>query len=1078
VGRSGKAAALLEQGRYAELLTLVGQPAPGGAGDADGQATLVAAVRCRLEQGYLREAADLARGVRTASPGSGTSTTGVSDPASALGLWHGFLGLYAPADQPFARRFAEFAAQCDRHGRAASQALAPLAADLEARAETLGFVLSGGGPAQRGPLLDRLADVAEGYRAAGLPVEALAALRRAASFAAGGLPADRERSRALLIRARDEAAADGRVIAEAAAELALAEADLRVLLDGGDGDLGSVPGRFSGIADAFRQGGHAFGDALVQWSMAGLLLRYGLDTGLDLAAQAAAGFAAADAPSSELQVWSALGLWHTLHGDPAGARQTAARSARLVSRMGFVQATEVRDLDEANRAFRSGDVALARELLTRDTRSAPGLQAASRLMLATSANAVGLAAEARALLEGVVADLTATGASLVLGEALALLANLLAGDDDTRARELLRAAAAVARAAQSPVEEAKYRGQLAWTLVTERMRAGQSPCLSPDADAWFAEAERLLAGQRTLEAGGELAKLQQFRGQAAFFDKDWDQVGTWLSKAEATARAFGLRPDLAFILTYQSLVMIDLARRAGPATYDQAARLLAESRELFKQAEIQAFVWQTGFYQALCDIEAARAAQPEAKKTARLDRASVLMEEASGLIDELRQSAERGAASAGQAARMAFSVDKQVFYREGFQLAWDARADPAAAWRWLERMKGRALLDGLSDDGGDARPRAAAPGKGARRAAAQRSAPPDYAEVRDLLAAEEAAAGRRVVVAEYLCTPERTMLFGARADWTAPRVEHARLDHAALRSFAALTFRNRGGFRMLMQDQGEDGLRQWHRFAPLLAPVADWADRDDIVYLVPHGLLHDLPLHTLPVGQVPGADGYDSEPLLERNPVCYVPASAVLRHSLRGSEPGFAPGSAAVFGDSRCNLRSARDEAAQVAAILGVAPMTGAAVTRERVLDALEHDSVVHIAGHGELSITDGFASGLDLAGVAVLRAADLLGRPSRAQLAVLSGCETGVSELRPGDEAVGLIRALLLSGVRSTLASQWRVNDASTSDLLRHFHEAAGNPGVPIAEALRRAARAIRADPERRHPYHWGGFALVGSWR
>jgi CHAT domain len=1077
VGGSGAASALLEQGRYAELLSLVGRPAPGGAGDAGGEATLVAAVRGRLEQGYLRQAADLARGVGAASPGAGTSASGAGDAASALGLWHGFLGLYAPADQPFAQRFAQFAAQCDRHGGAASQALAPLAADLEARAETLGFVLSGGGPAQRGPLADRMAAVADGYRAAGLPVEALAALRRAASFAAGGLAADRERSRALLIRARDEAAADGLVIAGATAELALAEADLRALLDGGDGDLGRVPGRFSEIADAFRQGGHAFGDALVQWSMAGLLLRYGLEGGLDLAAQAATGFAAADAPSSELQVWSALGLWHTLHGDPAGAREAAARSARLVSRMGFVQASEVRDLDEANQAFRSGDVALARELLTRSARSSPGLQAASRLMLATSANAVGLAAEARALLEGVVADLTASGASLVLGEALALLANLLAGDDDARARELLRSAAAVARAAQSPVEEAKYRGQLAWTLVTGRMRAGQSPCLSSEAEAGFAAAERLLAGQRTLEAGAELARLQQYRGQAAFFDKDWDQVGTWLTKAEATARAFGLRPDLAFILTYQGIVMIDLARRAGPATYDQAARLLAESRELFKQAQLQAFVWQTGFYQALCDIEAARAAQPEAAKAARLDRASVQMEEASGLIDELRQSAEGGAAGQRQAAWMAFSVDKQVFYREGFQLAWDARADPAAAWRWLERMKGRALLDGLSD-GGDARPRATAPGHGTRRAAALRSAPPDYAEVRDLLAAEEAAAGRRVVVAEYLCTPERTMVFGARADWSAPRVEHVRLDHAALRSFAALTFRQRGGFRMLMQDQGEDGLRQWHRFAPLLAPVADWADRDDIVYLVPHGLLHDLPLHTLPVGQALGADGYASEPLLERNPVCYVPASAVLRHCLRGSGPGFGPGSAAVFGDSRCNLRSARDEAAQVAAMLGVAAVTGAGVTRERVLDALERDCVVHIAGHGELSITDGFASGLDLAGVAVLRAADLLGRPSRAQLAVLSGCETGVSELRPGDEAVGLIRALLLSGVRSTLASQWRVNDASTSDLLRHFHEAAGNRGVPIAEALRRAARAIRADPERRHPYHWGGFALVGSWR
>ena len=100
------------------------------------------------------------------------------------------------------------------------------------------------------------------------------------------------------------------------------------------------------------------------------------------------------------------------------------------------------------------------------------------------------------------------------------------------------------------------------------------------------------------------------------------------------------------------------------------------------------------------------------------------------------------------------------------------------------------------------------------------------------------------------------------------------------------------------------------------------------------------------------------------------------------------------------------------------------------------------------------------------------------ARLAVLSGCDTGFSELRPGDEAVGLIRALLLSGVRSILASQWQVSDASTRDLLYRFHRATRDPAVSLAEALRRAARDIRDTPGYGHPYHWGSFALVGSWR
>ena len=275
--------------------------------------------------------------------------------------------------------------------------------------------------------------------------------------------------------------------------------------------------RFDELAAMFQAGGHVFGDALVRWAVARPLLNYGKSAGLALAHAAAAGFAAADVPSSELQVWSALQFWYTVHGDQARSREAETHAAQLVPGMGFALAAEVRVLDEANQAFRSGEAARARSLLARLSRSSPSLQAASRVMLATTANAVGMRAEARQLLEGVVADLTATGASLLLGEALAVLAMLLIGSDDIRALELLRSAADVAHAAESPAEEAKYRSQLAWTIVTQRMQARTTPYITSEAAAEFAAAERLLTGQRTLEAGGELVNLYQFRGQVAFF---------------------------------------------------------------------------------------------------------------------------------------------------------------------------------------------------------------------------------------------------------------------------------------------------------------------------------------------------------------------------------------------------------------------------------------------------------------------------------------------------------------------------------------------------------------------------------
>lgn len=603
----GEAAVLLEQGRYAELLTAVSQPREA--------MDVLTAVRCRADQGYLRAAADL---LRAAPPAVAATPT--------LRLWAGFLDLYRESDQPLAARAAAFSALCDESVASSGDdpAVSALAADLRSRAEVMRFVLSGMGQAHRGELVSAMVAAADSYRSSGQQREALATLRRAASFAADGLLADREAARELYARASREAGADGLVIPRARAELALAEFELRALLDGGgDRDQARVLSRFDELAAAFAGGGHVYGDALVRWAVARLLLDYGNPAGVELARGAAAGFAGADAPSSELQVWSALRLWYSVHGDEEHGREAERQAARLAPGLGSSLAAEVRVLDKANQAFRSGEVARARALLTGLATGSSGLQAASRLMLATSANAVGMKAEAKLLLEGVIADMRASGASLVLGEALTVLATLLMGEDDVRVLDLLRAATGVAREAESPVEEAKYRSQLAWTMVTQRMGAQARPFLNDDASAEFEAAERLLAGQRTLAAAAELAKLYQYRGQAAFFDTDWPQVGTWLTKAESTARGLGLLPDLAFILSYQGLAMIQLARRSGTTAYDQAARLFTEAQELFRLVNVPAFVWQTGFYRALCDIEAASSPPRPAQRAARLTRSAV-----------------------------------------------------------------------------------------------------------------------------------------------------------------------------------------------------------------------------------------------------------------------------------------------------------------------------------------------------------------------------------------------------------------------------------------------------------------------
>ena len=64
----------------------------------------------------------------------------------------------------------------------------------------------------------------------------------------------------------------------------------------------------------------------------------------------------------------------------------------------------------------------------------------------------------------------------------------------------------------------------------------------------------------------------------------------------------------------------------------------------------------------------------------------------------------------------------------------------------------------------------------------------------------------------------------------------------------------------------------------------------------------------------------------------------------------------------------------------------------------------------------------------------EIFGMELKANLVVLSGCETGLGKLSTGDELVGLTRAFIYAGTPSVVASLWSVDDSSTAHLMSEF--------------------------------------------
>jgi CHAT domain-containing protein len=114
------------------------------------------------------------------------------------------------------------------------------------------------------------------------------------------------------------------------------------------------------------------------------------------------------------------------------------------------------------------------------------------------------------------------------------------------------------------------------------------------------------------------------------------------------------------------------------------------------------------------------------------------------------------------------------------------------------------------------------------------------------------------------------------------------------------------------------------------------------------------------------------------------------------------------------------------------------------------------------------------------LEAREIMKLDLHADLAVLSACQTARGQIGSGEGLIGMSWALFIAGTSTTVASQWKVDSVSTARMMIDFHRnlqsERGSSQASAAEALRRAAINLMADPKYRHPFFWSGFVVVGN--
>jgi CHAT domain-containing protein/tetratricopeptide (TPR) repeat protein len=191
-----------------------------------------------------------------------------------------------------------------------------------------------------------------------------------------------------------------------------------------------------------------------------------------------------------------------------------------------------------------------------------------------------------------------------------------------------------------------------------------------------------------------------------------------------------------------------------------------------------------------------------------------------------------------------------------------------------------------------------------------------------------------------------------------------------------------------------------------------------------------------------------------------------------------------------CNIRGALEDlpaaAKEVNALSEIFKgqfLTGVDASEANFKKLAPEYSVIHLAMHGvsneALPMLSSLAFSEDYQAVEdnFLQAYEVTQLSLKANLVVLSACETGYGKFQQGEGVLSLARSFMYAGVPSLVVSLWQVNDQSTGIIMRSFYQNLAK-GMSKPKALRMAKLNYLELFEGMavHPALWSAFIQIGD--
>mgnify|MGYP005844273663 CR=1 FL=1 len=246
--------------------------------------------------------------------------------------------------------------------------------------------------------------------------------------------------------------------------------------------------------------------------------------------------------------------------------------------------------------------------------------------------------------------------------------------------------------------------------------------------------------------------------------------------------------------------------------------------------------------------------------------------------------------------------------------------------------------------------------------------------------------------------------------------------------------------------------------------------------IIPDGLLNFVAFDAL-VTQKTTATNYSKIPfLVYQNKIAYqTNASFYLENNLKEKQntiAGFFP----VFENTNAELLYSKEEAKALQPFHTTLFLNENATKANFLKNSSEY-SILHLSTHGtsgSFSTPPTLVFYDDLLLINELYALD----NCKAQLVVLSACETGIGKLQKGEGAMSMARGFQFAGAKNSLFSLWKINDFAAAQVITNFYE-----NYKKTNSFFESNYSSKTDyldntqisNAKKSPYYWSAFVYYG---